>query len=215
MDNSQYKDFWKFIGLLNDNHLLQYIVVVGSWAEYLYAQSGILPGFSANLRTLDVDFLIKNMRRPDKPVSIVSLAKEAGYVIDSDTLEGTTKIYTPDLMEIEFIIEQKGSGLNSIIKTNLGVKAQALRHLSPLIHNPVMIEIFGISITVPSPEAYAIHKIIINKERGIKAEKDKQASLGLMPYLNRDKFYKIYNSLSKTERLKVNDFLATNYPQYL
>lgn len=119
MENAQYKDFWKFIRLLNDNCLLEYVIVVGSWAEYLYAQSGILPGFTSNLRTLDVDFLVKNMRRPDRPVSIESLAREAGYTIDNDTLEGTTKIYTPDLMEIEFLIEQKGSGSESTIKTKL------------------------------------------------------------------------------------------------
>jgi hypothetical protein len=107
-EGRQCKDFWRFISLLHENNLLQHMVVIGSWAEYLYAQSGILPGFTANLRTLDIDFLIKNMRRPFKSVNIASLAKEAGYTIDCDVMEGTTKIYTPDLMEIEFIIEQIG-----------------------------------------------------------------------------------------------------------
>lgn len=53
-DSIQYRGFWKFIKLLYDHGLLEHVVVIGSWAEYLYAQSGMLPGFSANLRTLDI-----------------------------------------------------------------------------------------------------------------------------------------------------------------
>lgn len=204
----QYKDFWRFISLLHENDLLQHLVVIGSWAEYLYAQSGILPGFTANLRTLDIDFLIKNMRRPIKSVNIASLAKEAGYIIDYDVMEGTTKIYTPDLMEIEFIIEQKGKGDNPVIKTNLGVNSQALRHLSPLKNNSIVIKLFDFSISVPSPEAYVIHKIVINKERGIKAAKDKQAIIGLLPFIDKEKFKEICDHLTKKEQQEINNFLA-------
>lgn len=188
--------------------MLQHLVVIGSWAEYLYAQSGILPGFTANLRTLDIDFLIKNMRRPIKSVNIASLAKEAGYIIDYDVMEGTTKIYTPDLMEIEFIIEQKGKGDNPVIKTNLGVNSQALRHLSPLKNNSIVIKLFDFSISVPSPEAYVIHKIVINKERGIKAAKDKQAIIGLLPFIDKEKFKEICDHLTKKEQQEINNFLA-------
>ena len=35
MDERQYKDFWKFIKLLSDNGLLEHVIVIGSWAEYL------------------------------------------------------------------------------------------------------------------------------------------------------------------------------------
>lgn len=208
IEGTQYKDFWRFINLLHENDLLQHMVVIGSWAEYLYAQSGILPGFTANLRTLDIDFLIKNMRRPVKSVNITSLAKEAGYTIDHDVMEGTTKIYTQDLMEIEFIIEQKGKGDNPVIKTNLGVNAQALRHLSSLTNNSILIELFGFSITVPSPEAYVIHKIVINKDRGIKSEKDIQAIISLLPFIDKEKFKEIFDHLTKKEQQEINNFMA-------
>ena len=55
----QYIEFWKFIGILHQADLLRHLILIGSWAEYIYAQSGILPGYDANLRTLDVDFLIQ------------------------------------------------------------------------------------------------------------------------------------------------------------
>ena len=108
MENAQYKDFWSFLRLLADNDLLKHVVVIGSWAEYLYAQAGVLPDFEANLRTLDIDFLVKNLRRPVPQANIATLARAAGYIVEQDYLTETTKIYTPGFMEIEFLILQQG-----------------------------------------------------------------------------------------------------------
>lgn len=102
MENAQYKDFWSFLRLLADNDLLKHVVVIGSWAEYLYAQAGVLPDFEANLRTLDIDFLVKNLRRPVPQANIATLARDAGYLVEQDYITETTKIYTPGFMEIEF-----------------------------------------------------------------------------------------------------------------
>lgn len=200
MDGMNYQAFWKFIKLLSDNDLLQHIELAGSWCEYLYAQSGYLPGFTAGIRTLDIDFLIKNLRKPSKKLSLAKIAEENGYLVDHDVLSGSTKIYTPDLMEIEFLIEQKGVGAEPVLKTNLGVTAQALRHLGILKSNSITINMFNMEISLPSPEAYVIHKIIINEQRGKKSEKDLQAIDGLWPFLDQEKVQKIIESLSKKEK---------------
>ena len=42
-------------------------------------------------------------------------------------------------------------------------------------------------VTVPIPEAYAIHKMIINSERGKKAEKDAHAVENMLPLLDEEK----------------------------
>lgn len=207
MEAKQYKEFWNLIDFLHDNELLEFILLIGSWAEYLYAQSGLLPGFRENLRTLDVDFLIKNKGKPSKPINLMAIAKKAGYTIDRDVLEGTTKFYTSGLMEVEFIIEQKGKGINSVIETNLGVNAEALRHVGLLKSQATQIKMFGYTINVPIPEAYVIHKIIINQSRGVKAEKDKQAIFALIPYLNQEKFQAVLEQVSKKERKTSIDFL--------
>jgi hypothetical protein len=207
MNDMQYKDFWAFIKLLNDNQLLDHIILIGSWAEYVYAQSGILQGYSANLRTLDIDFLIKNMRIPQQAVNIPALAKEMGYTVAQDVLEGTTKIYTPDLMEIEFLIAQKGKGDRRVMKTSMGVYAQALRHLSPMLNNTIAIELFDFSITVPSPESYVIHKMIINKDRGVKKEKDQETINSLFPYLDSEQFNMIVGQLTLKESKLVNEYI--------
>ena len=210
MENEQYKEFWNFIKLLHENDLLEYVIVVGSWAEYLFAQSGLLKGFESNLRTLDVDFLIKNMRRPSKPKNFAAMVKAASYTIEYDVLEETTKVYTPGLMEIEFLIGQKGSGERRVIKTNFGVNAQALRHMSVISENVENVEMFGYTITVPCPEAYVAHKIVINKERSNKAEKDRLSILSIFPYMSKTKFKEICSNLTKKEGIAISNFLAEN-----
>lgn len=210
MDNMNYQSFWKFIKLLHDNDLLKHVELIGSWCEYLYAQSGTLKDFDANIRTLDIDFLVKNMRRPAKKVSLSTIASQNGYTIDKDILTGTTKIYTPDLMEIEFLIEQKGAAKEPVLDTNIGVSAQALHHVSILKTYSMQIEMFGMRITVPAPEAYAIHKIIINGQRGKKIEKDLRAIENILPYLDTEKMYVIIASLTKREKKIVEEYLDSH-----
>ena len=210
MDNMNYQSFWKFIKLLHDNDLLQHVELIGSWCEYLYAQSGALKGFDANIRTLDIDFLVKNMRRPTKKVSLSAIASQSGYTIDKDVLTGTTKIYTPDLMEIEFLIEQKGAAKEPVLDTNIGVSAQALNHVSMLKTHSMQIDMFDMSITVPTPEAYAIHKIIINGQRGNKTEKDLRAIENILPYLDTEKMDTIIASLTKREKKIVEEYLGSH-----
>ena len=207
MDEMNYQTFWKFIKLLHDNDLLQHIELIGSWCEYLYAQSGTLKGFDANIRTLDIDFLVKNMRRPAKKVSLSTIALQNGYTIDKDVLTGTTKIYTPDLMEIEFLIEQKGAAKEPILDTNIGVSAQALHHVSILKTYSMQIDMFGMSITVPTPEAYTVHKIIINGQRGNKSEKDIRAIENILPFLDAVKLDEIVNNLTKREKKAYDDYM--------
>ena len=82
MERMNYQSFWRFIKLLHDNDLLQYVELIGSWCEYIYAQSGILEKYDANIRTLDIDFLVKNMRKPSKKVSLSTIASQNGYTIE-------------------------------------------------------------------------------------------------------------------------------------
>ena len=45
MESSQKQTFWQTIALFHDVGVLEHIVVVGRWAEYLYQESGVIPGF--------------------------------------------------------------------------------------------------------------------------------------------------------------------------
>ena len=204
----QQKEYIKFIKLLDDNDCLEHVILIGSWAEFLYRELGILDGFEPNIKTLDIDFLLKNMRRPIPERNIIPLVKEAGYLVESDVLNGTTKIYDKSGLEIEFLINKIGAGLESTLKTNLGVTAQSLRHLNILSANTINVSYIGMNITIPEPEAYAVHKMVINLERGRKQEKDCQAILNIWPYLDKKKTTDIISKLTKKEQKTVLTFMS-------
>ena len=206
----QSEEFLRFIKLLNDNDCLEYVILVGSWAEFLYGESGIMPGFEPNIKTLDIDFLLKNLRRPVVPVNLINLAKAEGYLVDSDYITGATKIMDKHGLEIEFILSKAGAGTENVLRTNLGVTAQTLRHMNIIAHNTRTIEYYEMPISVPEPEAYIIQKMIINDQRGVKKEKDRLAVINLWPYINKDTFSEIYNCLTKKEKTIVDSFLKNN-----
>ena len=95
------------------------------------------------------------------------------------------------------------------MKTNLGVTAQALRHMGVIINNTVITKNIDFDITVPLPEAYVVHKMIINKERKNKQEKDAEAIRTLWNYLDKEKLNSIFLSLSKKELREVDNFIET------
>ncbi len=138
---------------------------------------------------------------------LATLAREDGYLVESDRLTGVTKIYSTEGLEIEFLIGKVGAGLEDALKTNLGVTAQALRHMETLKRFAVTVDYEGLKVNVPSPEAYAVHKMTVNHERGRKQEKDAQAIVRLWPHLDRDKLEVVLGSLTKKERAYANAFM--------
>ena len=207
----QSKEFLRFIKLLNDNECLEHVILVGSWTESLYQESGLIEGFEPNIKTLDIDFLLKNLKKPSIPVNLIELAKSEGYLVESDYITGATKIYDKQGLEIEFLLSKVGAGVESVLKTNLGVTAQTLRHMDIITENTMTLEYFDMKINVPTPEAYLIHKMIINDERGIKKEKDRLAVNNLWGFIQKDKFEEIYNSLKRKEKAAVDMFMADNH----
>lgn len=205
----QRKQLLKLLKVFSDNGFSEHLILIGSWAEYMYMETGILPDYEAVIRTLDVDFLVKNLRRPNPPVNIVSLAKEEGFYAEEDRLTGVTKLLNLDGFEVEFLIAQKGSGSEPALKTNLGITAQALRHLSLLNNNVVTVDYLGIKVCIPTPEAFVLHKMIINSERKEKIEKDQMVINRMYKHLNKETVDEIYKSLTKKERKAVDAYMNT------
>lgn len=208
--STQQKEFIKFIKLLADNDCLQYVILVGSWAEFIYKESGMLGDFDPNIKTLDIDFLLINLRKPNPQKNMTQFIKDAGYIVQNDVLDGTTKILDKTGLEIEFLINKVGAGLETSLKTNLGVVAQSLRHMDILLRNKIEVDYFGMKIFVPSPEAYVIHKMVINKQRKGKQEKDKNAVINLFKYIDMNKFRGIKATLTQKEQREVDSFLSEN-----
>lgn len=207
--NDQQREAIRLLKILHDNDVLDHVVLIGSWAEFIYAQACILPGFTMTLRTIDIDFLVKNMRRPTTPISVPSLARELGYTVAHDTLMDTTKFFSDDGLEIEFLIPQKGSGTEPVIKTNLGVNAQALRHMTAIVNNTITANFLGMKVPVPCPEIYVLTKMIINSERRTdKQIKDMNSVAHLLPFIDFNKFEQLFLEATKKEKASVREFLA-------
>lgn len=205
-------EFNRFLGLLDQASCLGSILVVGSWAEYIYQQTGMIRGYETNMRTLDADFLVKNLRLPKNPVDLPKIVQENGFLYQEDYLTGDSKIIGKQGFEIEFLISQRGSGSQVLPRTNLGVRAQELTHIDVLSRFSTDITYNGFVVTVPEPEAYVLHKMIINHRRGKKEEKDQAAIARLHPYINQERFQEIFDSLSKKEKASVRNFQEKHTP---
>lgn len=210
MLTEQQKAFAKVLDLVEDAGCMPHVVLVGSWVEYVYREAGLLAGFEPNIRTMDVDFLIRNLRRPNPAASLASLAREKGFLVESDALNGTTKLFDASGLEVEFLIGKMGAGVETTLKTNVGVTAQTLRHTDILSSNAVGAPCLGHLVRVPVPEAYAVHKMVINSQRGRKAEKDAQAVLGIWPHLDPAKVEALLSRLTKKERARADEFMSSH-----
>jgi hypothetical protein len=74
--------------------------------------------------------------------------------------------------KVEFLTPNRGSDDNQGRPAQMpalgGIGAEPLRYLDFLIHQPVRSALLhkgGIAVTVPSPERYAIHKLIVSRRR--------------------------------------------------
>lgn len=205
----QQKAFSKVLDLIEEAGCMEYVILIGSWAEFVYREAKLLPGFSPNIRTMDVDFLVRNLRRPSPAAQLTSLAKEKGFYVETDRMTGVTKLLDTTGLEVEFLIGKMGAGVEPSLKTNVGVTAQALRHMEILSKNMIDAQCLEHTVLVPRPEAYVIHKMVINRERGTKAEKDARSIEDLLPLLDKEKFDSIFGSLSKREKKYVQTFMET------
>ena len=189
---------------------MRHVILVGSWAEFVYRESGLIEGFAPDIRTLDVDFLIRNLRKPTPAANLSTMARERGYLVESDILNGTTRLFDTTGLEVEFLIGKVGAGIEPALKTNVGVTAQTLRHMNILSGNSIELPCFEHMVRVSLPEAYAVHKMVINSQRRGKREKDRRAVLQIWPYLDKKRVSVVMAGLTRKENARVKEFMAAN-----
>jgi hypothetical protein len=100
-------------------------------------------------------------------------------------LDGYVKYVHPDL-EVEFLTPERGKGRDKPYAIEkLHVDAQGLRYLDLLQGHVMRASYNGISINVPEPAAYVLHKFIISGRRtkSFKREKDIETARQVGEYL--------------------------------
>ena len=80
--NEQEREFLKVLKLFSDNGCLKHVILIGSWVEYIYQNTGLIPKGTTALRTLDIDFLVKNLREPQPPVNLELFAQKEGFAVE-------------------------------------------------------------------------------------------------------------------------------------
>ena len=146
--------FWEAIDVFDKEGLLPYVMLIGSWAEYIY-QFHLKSEFKANLKTRDVDFLYPNLNRPKaSDIKIIKGLSEKGFVYKEDYMSGVGKFIKEDLLELEFITRALGKGQSINEIPSLNIKAEGLRVVNMLADYPLELDCNNFIITVPEPEAY-------------------------------------------------------------
>ena len=184
MVNSFKKGFFKTLEILKD--YLSDIVIAGGWTPLIYYHYLLSNKEIEPLRTKDIDIVVPN-----------KLEKKAARTIDESLIEAGFKPrfksrHTPpavsyegniegSIVEIEFLTELKGSGEDVVIKVQKGLHAQALRFISLLLENTIVVKIDDfmlpeskfLKIRVPAPAAFIFNKGLVFIRRNKKAKRAK------------------------------------------
>lgn len=81
MRKEQEEAFWQTIKAFDEIGLLHHVMIIGSWAEYLFPPL-FKTDFMPNLKTRDVDFFYRNINIPKEKINVVQKLKNIGYIYD-------------------------------------------------------------------------------------------------------------------------------------
>lgn len=191
---------------------------MGSWAEYLYSE--VMQGnFSCSIQTRDIDFLYRNINKPNDPVPIIASLEADGYLYAEDFITGVSKFRYQDIIEIEFLTTALGSGHQKTQKISpLNITGESMRVLNILNIAPREIEYNHFKLYVPEPAVFIIQKIIANPTRTPiwKKSKDIETCKRLLIAIKNDSEqcnifnYYIEHYLSKKEKNIFNQIITEN-----
>ena len=218
MHQEQEAAFRDTIQALDEVGILQHVMVIGSWAEYLFP---VLfdTHFIPNIRTRDVDFFYRNISFPIEKVPLISKLKEYGFLYSEDPYTKVSKFYKEGLLELEFLTRVLGSGgKDSYPIRALGIQSEGLREINIFYDFACAIVWKGYKITIPEPSAYVLQKIISNPDRvpAGKKQKDIGAVKELMVHIHQstdhmNKLKEIYDSLSSKQLAIIDEVASENY----
>ena len=220
MTKEQENAFWQTINAFAEIGLLRYVMIIGSWAEYFYSAL-FSTDFTANLRTRDVDFFYKNINLPKEKIPVVEKLKEIGYVYDE--LDGISRFYKEDLLELEFLTRVLGSGSDKRMEIKpLGIVSEGLRVINILANFTREVEAKSpdgklFKLIVPEPAVYVVQKILTNPMRNPpeKKAKDIAAVKELLYHIQQSKEHtaklkEVYKSLSAKQLKVLSQVCAEN-----
>jgi hypothetical protein len=170
---------------LDKEEVLRDIILIGGWCPLVYKEYFGNPVEISMQRTADLDILIPNPPRIHKDVDVSLLLEKLGFDRKVSLLDGYEKYVHPDL-EVEFLTPERGRGRGKPYTIDkLHINAQGLRYLDLMQSHTMKTSYSGISINVPEPAAYVLHKFIVSdrRKKPFKREKDIETARQLGEYL--------------------------------
>lgn len=164
--------------------LLDEIVIVGSWAIELYKIYFDDDIYLPSIKTMDIDILCPQHLK-HKKVDLSREFESLGFELYFDYPSMLTKLIHPEI-EIEFMVNKIAEGnVNPVKIDKLSVYATALRFLSILEDNILIISFDEIKVKTPMPSAFVLHKFIISQRRKekLKAQKDIENATDIGEYI--------------------------------
>jgi len=159
------------------------VELIGSWSFLLYQKHlGVRP---LPLRTQDVDFLLPWPYPARAAVDLSERLAVSGFRAARNP-DGSHYFVHPEL-KLEFLVPERGRGeMGPRSIKALGLRAVSLRFMDMLLKDAIVIEEDGVSVRVPSPLNFALHKLIIAQRRVTrdKREKDVQQAVYVLTILD-------------------------------
>ncbi|MGD9678870.1 MAG: GSU2403 family nucleotidyltransferase fold protein [Vulcanibacillus sp.] len=212
------KEFNKIISLLDDTGVLKEVTLIGSWAFLLYREKYSNGKELTPLRTRDIDILVKKGRKVQKP-NLRDLFESNGFTIDFKGEAGYMIFFNEEL-NIEFLTDLTGRDDDKPYEiSEWKINAQKIRYLNILYGNTILVRFDRFNITIPSPTAFAIQKLmILHKRKKIKRERDINQIKQLISLIEKERLENdlsnIFNKMIPGWRTTLKSNLKKYFPKY-
>lgn len=186
MEKKKYDLCLEVLRRMKRQGILDKILLVGSWCVYLYQDYFKSRTFLPALRTRDVEFLFPIPLHLNQKTDLFKLLKDLGFVLDFKGEQGYIVFQHPDLI-LEFLVPARGRESSKPFPIEqLGINAQPLRFMDALARNPIQMLFNDVTVTLPHPIDFALHKLLIagRRNKKDKAEKDRAQAVALLKALN-------------------------------
>lgn len=212
-DNSTF--FLAIMKELQNKGVLDELILIGGWCLYFYQVYFNNDPKVPILRTADIDFLIPRPIMVKKEVNIHEILSNLKFKAIRSLGNEFTKYIHRDL-EIEFLAPELGRGQSEPFQVpQLHIEAVTLRYLNLLQAHIITINYNGITIKVPEPAAFALHKYILSTIRqrtSQKSEKDLITAQALSKFLltqevQRHQLKLVYDGMPKSWQKKLMGIL--------
>lgn len=196
----------------DDNNVLDKVILVGSWCMDFYRRDLMEANLVPSVVTKDVDFLIPKPEKQHAKIDVPAILEEMQFTTRHDLTTGLMK-YDKGDFTVEFITTTGRNGVYPF--KNLGINAQELAYMNIPISNSYESKFKDLTVKIPEPEAFVLHKLIVAglRKDEAKREKDLAAVKGIVQQFEisdpkrLDKLNELYQSFPPKWKSKINTHL--------